>query len=51
LPVQIPISVALDWLNGRDSTAANQDRDQNRIAASYYLSWRNWSTEMIQARK
>jgi hypothetical protein len=51
LPIQIAISAALDWVGGRDSTATNPDRDQNRLAASYYLSERNWSKEMIQARK
>jgi len=51
LPIQIAISAALDWACGGDSTVTNPDKDQNHFAASYYLSERDRSTEMIRARK
>jgi len=51
LPVQIAISVELDWVSGRDSPATNPDIDLNRLAALTKLSQGDWSTEMIQARK
>jgi hypothetical protein len=45
------VSGALDWACGGDSTVTNPDKDQNHFAASYYLSERDRSTEMIRARK
>jgi hypothetical protein len=33
LPVQIPTSVALNWVSGWDSPATNPDRDQNHLVA------------------
>lgn len=49
--MQIAISATLDGVGGGDSTATNPDRDQNDLAVSYYLSERDRSTEMTQARK
>src|SRR6266404_3068207 len=46
--IQIPISIELDWPSGRDSPAANADRDQNHLTATYYCSERHRTTEMIQ---
>ena len=47
--MQIAISVALDWISGRDSPATNPDRDQYQLASSYRLSQGDWSPETIQA--
>jgi hypothetical protein len=47
LPVQIPTSVALDWVSGRDSPATNPLQRSKPPRGVYYLSEHNWSTEMI----
>ncbi len=46
-----PISVALDWVSGRDSPATNPLQRSNPPSGVYYLAERNSITEMIQARK
>jgi len=51
LSAQIPISVALDWVSGRDSPATNPLQRSNPPSGVYYLAERNSITEMIQARK